>query len=120
MFKELPLHYCPKYTIRFALRLRKQMTKAETLLWKALRRKQCEGMKFRRQVPIGEYIVDFLCVEQYLVIEIDGRIHEKQEYHDARREAFLRRRGYRIVRFRNEDILRNLSAVLDLIARSRK
>ena len=75
-------------------------------------------MKFRRQSPIGWYVVDFLCMEKSLIIEIDGGIHEKQRGYDREREAILRERGYRILRFTNAEVLRRLPSVLHAIAQT--
>src|SRR5580693_6990659 len=79
----------------FARMLRKRMTSAETILWRALRGSRFEGHKFRRQVPVGKYIADFLCVEEKLIVELDGAPHDgmEQQIHDARRTIWLRRGG---------------------------
>ena len=100
------------HKIRFAKRLRKNMTEAEVLLWNALRGRKCNGLKFRRQVPIAWYVVDFLCMEKSLVIEVDGGIHDEQQQYDLEREEDLRNRGYYILRFSNEQVMNNLSDVL--------
>lgn len=102
--------------IRFARRLRKRMTDAESILWKELRSRKCNGFKFRRQVPIAWYVVDFLCMEQSLVIEVDGGIHSEQKQYDAEREEDLQNRGYHILRFTNEQIVQNLPSVLNTIS----
>lgn len=89
------------------------MTLAEKIMWKVLR--ECSFAKFRRQVPLGMYIVDFLCIEHRLVIEIDGPIHEFQRRYDLERENVLRRKGYRILRFTNDDVCNDRMRVVSLI-----
>ena len=91
------------------------MTDAERLLWRALRGKQLNGHRFRRQHPIGQYIADFACVEQKFVIELDGGQHQEQFVYDEQRTAFLRKHGWQIVRFWNNDVLNNLAGVLSTI-----
>ncbi len=100
---------------RFAKRLRKRMTKAETILWDALRSRCLDGLKFRRQVPVGWYIADFLCFEQSLIIEIDGPIHDMQKEYDAFRETYLSQKGYRVIHFTNTEVINDLSFVLSKI-----
>ena len=108
--------YVAPKTLSRARSLRQKMTSAETLLWSQLRRGNC-GMRFRRQRPIGPYIADFACVPARLVVEVDGATHgsEAERRHDARRDAFLRTRSWRIIRVTNEDVHRSLDAVLELI-----
>ena len=94
--------------------LRHNQTIPEQILWRAIRGRKLGGFKIRRQVQIGSYIVDFICYDKSLVIELDGREHltpEKLEY-DAKRTAFLKERNYRIVRYYNNDILNRLDFVL--------
>jgi very-short-patch-repair endonuclease len=96
-----------------ARRMRRAGTDAEAALWKALRDRRLGGWKWRRQVPLGPYIADFLCVEQGLIIELDGGQHgdpERAEY-DRRRTAYLQRLGYRVRRFWNVDVLSNRDGV---------
>ena len=83
--------------------LRQNPTEAETRLWSRLRGRRLNNHKFRRQVPINPYIVDFLCVEQRLIVEADGSQHSEDV--DAPRTAFLEAQGYRVIRFWNQDIL---------------
>ena len=97
-----------------ARRLRRNTTKAERLLWDALRKDQL-GWRFRRQHPIPPYVVDFACVEARLVIEADGGQHGRRCDHDLRDKAVLRC-GWRILRFWNNDILKNRAGVLETIA----
>jgi very-short-patch-repair endonuclease len=98
-----------------ARKKRKEPTKAEKLLWQRLRRKQIGGCKFRRQHPIGRYIVDFYCHEARLIIEVDGDVHAFQEEYDADRQAALEEQGCRVVRFSNHDVLKNMDGVLEMV-----
>ena len=97
--------------------LRKNATSAERNLWRAINAKQIEGFRFRRQVPLLGFIVDFICTEVRLVIEIDGATHSTDEevMRDARRDAALRAEGNSVLRFRNEQIYENLDGVLETI-----
>jgi very-short-patch-repair endonuclease len=90
------------------------MTDAERKLWFALRDRRLVGTKFRRQVPIGRFIADFACYELRLIIEVDGGQHS-QSVRDMRRDAWLSERGFRVLRYWNSDVLRNLDGVLDRI-----
>ena len=92
------------------------MTNAEQILWKELRGRQCAGLKFRRQAPIAQFVVDFLCMERSFIIEIDGDVHREQKEYDTWREQELQRRGYRILRFRNEAVLQELPYVIQQIS----
>ncbi|ACL73427.1 conserved hypothetical protein [Thioalkalivibrio sulfidiphilus HL-EbGr7] len=98
--------------------LRKQSTDAEQLLWFHLRGRRLAGYKFRRQVVIETYIVDFLCVEGRLIVEADGGQHAEQRRYDARRSAELETLGYRVIRFWNHEILADIEPVLDEIFRA--
>ena len=102
-------------TLLKAKRLRKDMTDAERKLWSALRNSQLAGAKFRRQQPIGPFVADFVCQERQLIIEADGGQHAADDA-DARRTQFLESKGYRVLRFWNNDILSNLDGVAELIA----
>ena len=82
-----------------ARQLRKNPTEAERVLWQHLRLRQLEGYKFRRQQPIGQYIVDFVCFEHRLVIELDGGQHSQQNSYDSQRAAWMERQGFRVLRF---------------------
>jgi very-short-patch-repair endonuclease len=95
--------------------LRRQMTDAEKRLWRHLRNRSLGGFKFRRQCPLGPYIVDFICVEKNLVIEVDGGQHAGNEAQDAERSADLDKMGYRVVRFWNNQVLQETEAVLNAI-----
>jgi very-short-patch-repair endonuclease len=94
--------------------LRRDMTPAEKLLWQELRPNKL-GVHFRRQQVISGFIVDFYCHKADLIIEVDGDIHDLQQKEDILRENTLRALGLRIVRFRNEEVLNNLSSVLEKI-----
>lgn len=100
-----------------ARKLRKQETLAEKVLWRRLKAKKCYGLKFRRQHALHNYIADFYCHEQRLVIEVDGMIHNLQIQfeHDQNRTAELQRLGIRILRFTNEQVMNNLSSVVEEI-----
>ena len=99
-------------TSLFARELRKRLTDAEQRLWTRLRQKQLDGFRFRRQQPIGPYIVDFFCPEVSLILEIDGGQHASTEVRDASRTDWLEARGYRVMRFWNNDVLGNTEGVL--------
>ena len=94
--------------------MRSQQTDSEHRLWQILRAKRLAGHKFRRQVPIDHYIVDFACLKQRLIIEADGGQHSASLC-DARRDAYLRRQGFRILRFWNNDVFNNEEGVLTSI-----
>jgi very-short-patch-repair endonuclease len=102
-------------TRRNAKELRHPQTRAEQKLWGALRDRQLGGFKFRRQAPIGSYIVDFLCFEKRLVVELDGETHLKQEFYDWQRSDILARQGYRVLRFVNCQVYADLESVLQSI-----
>ncbi len=85
--------------VRFSKQLRKQATEAEQRLWQHLRAHQCAGLKFRRQQPIGTYIVDFICFEKKLIIEVDGGQHQETVVYDAKRDEWLGREGYMSIAF---------------------
>jgi very-short-patch-repair endonuclease len=95
--------------------LRQNRTDAERAVWARLRRKQLDGIRFRQQVPLGPYVVDFLCPEQRLIIEIDGGQHMLATNADDERTAWLEARGFRVVRFWNNDVLKNLDGVIESI-----
>src|SRR4051794_40133214 len=98
-----------------AKRLRSNMTDAERRLWYRLRAHRFAGLKFKRQAPIGPYIVDFICFENKLIIELDGGQHAGSA-RDCTRDAWLTKEGYRVLRFWNDDMLKRTSAVLEIIA----
>jgi len=93
------------------------MTPEEEILWEKLRNRRFENVKFRRQVPMGNYIADFLSYSERLIIEVDGGIHDLPEIEEKEeeREEYLEVRGYRILRVRNEEVQNNLPSVLQKI-----
>jgi len=101
-----------------AKQLRRNMTSAEGILWARVRRHAILGRLIRRQHPIGPYVADFACVSGALIVEVDGATHStgKELAHDLRRDAYLAAEGWRIMRITNEDVYRNLDAVLQAIA----
>jgi very-short-patch-repair endonuclease len=98
-----------------ARRLRREATAAEKKLWRRLRNEQIPGFKFRRQQPIGRFIVDFFCPDAKMIVEIDGDTHAGQEAYDASRTGWLTKQGYRVIRFVNADVLHHLDTVLETI-----
>ena len=98
--------------------LRRQQTDAERKLWRHLRNRQCGGYKFRRQVNIGRYIADLVCLDAKLIIEIDGGHHLQQECSDSIRSRDLELRGFRLLRFWNHEILNDTVLVLEAIYRA--
>ena len=106
--------YDPKLVSR-ARKLRKQGILSEVLLWNQLRNRSLRGYKFFRQKPIGPYIVDFLCEELSLIIEIDGYSHQEKDQYDKNRDGFLRSFGFYVLHFQDEDIRKNLTGVLMVI-----
>ena len=97
--------------------LRKSMSNAERKLWYALRLRQLDGARFRRQHPMGPYIVDFVCLEKRPIVEVDGPQHAEEEHvaRDERRDRWLNGEGYRVMRFQTIDVYRNLGGVVDTI-----
>lgn len=100
----------------FARQLRRTMTEAEERLWRELRGRGLDGMKFRRQVPVGSYVADFLCADALLIVEIDGSQHAESAT-DVVRTKFLNEKGFRVLRFWNDEVLREMNAVCDTIIR---
>ena len=107
-------HY-PRRALPIARTLRQPQTDAEALLWYYLRDKQLDGYKFRRQHPIGPYIVDFACLSRKVLIELDGGHHAEQQEQDEARDRFLRNEGYRVLRFWNNEVFENCGGVLEAI-----
>ena len=101
-----------------AKRMRREMTRAETLLWRHLKADRLSGLGFRRQTPMGNYIADFVAHSCKLVVELDGESHDFEERlrHDARRDEWFASRGYRVLRFTNIDVMKNLEGVVLVIA----
>ena len=98
-----------------ARKLRKNLTEAERTLWRYLRLRQFDGNKLRRQQPIGRYIVDFVCLEKKLIVEVDGGQHSEQVVYDSERNEWLERQGFRILRFWNNQVLKEIDAVKERI-----
>lgn len=92
--------------------LRQRATPSEALLWQALRNKQLGGRRFRRQQPIGPFVVDFFCAAEQLVVEVDGPIHDRQGEADAERQQILEALGYRVLRLSAELVETDLAATL--------
>jgi len=99
-------------------KLRNNPTDAERALWRQLRLRHFGGHKFRRQQPLGPYIVDFVCLEKRLIIEVDGGQHNEQIGYDAKRSAWLEAQGFRVLRFWNHEVLQQIEAVKETIARA--
>ena len=102
---------------KFARELRQRQTDAERALWARLHNRQLDGVKFRRQQPVGPYIVDFISSERRVIIELDGGQHgeDTKEKRDKERTARLENRGYEVLRFWNNEVLMNMEAVLERI-----
>jgi very-short-patch-repair endonuclease len=94
--------------------LRKQATNTEWSLWFHLQAKQLEGLKFRRQQPIGKYVVDFVCFEKKIIIEVDGGQHSENDY-DKERDEWLKKEGFKVLRFWDNEVLSNMAGVLEVI-----
>jgi very-short-patch-repair endonuclease len=116
--REKPQWRISKPLRRRAKGLRRDITDAERIVWYELRAHRLHGASFRRQTPIGPYVVDFVCHAAKLIIEVDGGQHFEPGHlaHDARRSAYLAARGYRVLRFSNLDLMKNKSGVLEAIA----
>ena len=106
-----------KGQVSFARDLREEQSDAEKAIWMRLRNRELEGVKFRRQQPIGPYIVDFVSLRRRLIIEIDGGQHneDREKERDKERAMRLEQRGYRIIRFWNNEVLANPERVLERI-----
>jgi len=99
----------------FARRLRRQATEPEDILWSLLRNRRLDGLKFRRQVPLLGYTLDFVCIDRRLIVEVDGRQHGWKADYDAERTAEIERFGFTVIRFRNAEIIDDRDAVLAAI-----
>ncbi|MEC4748716.1 endonuclease domain-containing protein [Methylomicrobium sp. Wu6] len=95
--------------------LRSDQTDVEQLLWQQLRNRRFYNYKFRRQFPIAPYIADFACLDLKLIIELDGSQHTEQKLYDNQRDIFLEQRGFKVIRFWNNDVIDNLEGVLESI-----
>jgi very-short-patch-repair endonuclease len=100
---------------KLAKTLRKGSTDAEMLLWQRLKARQMEGIKFRRQQPIEQFIVDFVSFEKRIIIELDGGQHAVSKGKDYERDKFFSESGFRVLRFWNNEVFENISGVLDKI-----
>lgn len=99
-----------------AKQMRAGQTPAEKLLWKYLRAHRFHGLKFKRQKPMGGYIVDFVCMEKYLIVELDGAHHLQQQEYDAERSKWFQAQGFRVLRFWNQEVSSDIDSVLAKIA----
>jgi very-short-patch-repair endonuclease len=95
--------------------LRKNLTEAERILWQHLRLRQLGGHKFRRQQPLRSYIVDFVCLEKRLVVEVDGGQHSSQHSYDEQRTAWIEAQGFRVQRFWDHEVMQNIEAVKETV-----
>jgi very-short-patch-repair endonuclease len=117
--EEYPIYYgATTKILGIAYDLRYSMTESEKTLWKKLRNKQVKGYRFRRQHPIGEFVVDFFCYEAKLIIELDGEAHDNpfQMERDLERTKILKSLGLKEIRFKNEEVLTHIENVISTIA----
>ena len=98
--------------------LRRELTDAERKLWYGLRDRRLDGRKFRRQYALGRYVVDFVCLEEMIIVEVDGSQHADTAAEDAVRSSWLEGQGFRVLRFWNNDVLKNIDGVLTQISAS--
>ena len=107
----------PTDQLTFARKLRRDMTNTEAALWRCLRASSLDDLKFRRQVPIGAYVVDFLCVQHRLIVELDGRPHDRpeQKQYDVERDRWLTAQGYKILRMPNDTVMGGGNMVFEKI-----
>ena len=110
----MPHQVVPPAKRAFARTMRRGATEAEDRLWQELRGRRLNGIKFRRQVPVGRFVADFLCSDSMLIVEIDGSQHADSA-HDVKRTAELNGRGFRVLRFWNDDVLKDMNSVCDTI-----
>ena len=103
------------HTQKRAGSMRRRSTEAERVLWQRLRARQINSRKWRRQQAIDQYVVDFLCYELRLIVEIDGDVHPFQEREDVARQSYLEAQGFQVLRFTNDDVLTNLDGLLRVI-----
>ena len=106
-----------KKNVNLARKLRKEQTPQESKLWSIVRNHKFYGLEFRRQYPIGDYIVDFICREKKVIIELDGGHHNELENleYDRQRSLYLEKRGYKVIRFWNNDIDNNIEGVYAML-----
>lgn len=105
-----------RHNVPAARDLRRRATSAEDLLWEMLRDRRLAGLKFRRQHPVGPFVIDFCCPARRLAIELDGGVHETRRQEDTEREAVLTAAGYRVLRFPNGAVCERMEEVLSTIA----
>lgn len=98
-----------------AKRLRRDMTDAERVLWRELRAHRFAGFKFKRQEPLGDYVVDFICHAAKLIVELDGGQHADREAADVERTRWLESQGFRVLRFWNNEVLANIEGVMQVL-----
>jgi very-short-patch-repair endonuclease len=116
MYVQLEMYYgANQITFEKAKELRKNMTETEKILWQYLRKDKINGLRFRRQHPIDIFIADFYCHKAKLVIEIDGYIHNHQKEYDIGRTEELKKYGLKVIRFTNEEVLKNIEKVVEKI-----
>ncbi|QDT35797.1 endonuclease domain-containing protein [Stratiformator vulcanicus] len=108
----------PAFAERRAKELRQTLTGPERVLWNGLRGRRFAGLKFRRQHPIGPYIVDFYCDAKKLVVELDGASHDSRGEYDKARQSWIESEGYKMLRISNDDVLQNLEESLLAIAKA--
>lgn len=113
-----PKYHSPPAVRQRAKELRWQMTPAEIALWERLKTKQLYGLKFRRQHPLHHFILDFYCHAHQLVVEVDGGIHQQQRDYDESRTEWLTQRGFKVIRFTNEEVLNDIETILQQIAQA--
>ncbi len=102
----------PADILRYARKMRKAPTEPERRLWQRLRGKQLAGFKFRRQHPLGRFILDFYCHAVKLAIEVDGESHVGKEAYDQRRTRWIEAHGIVVIRFSNQEVMQNMEGVL--------
>ena len=115
----MPHQKVPNINRANAKQMRRQPTEEEDILWQAIRGRKLEKLKFKRQVPIGNYIVDFACMEESLIVEVDGIQHADNHY-DKKRDDELAERGFTILRFWNDEVRNDLVMVCDTILAATK
>ncbi|WP_422300615.1 endonuclease domain-containing protein [Candidatus Binatus sp.] len=114
-----PTRLIAKQPLARARTLRRESTDAEKRLWSLLRNRNLDGWKFRRQVPIDSFIVDFCCIEARLIVELDGVQHaDDRKHYDDMRTRELRARGFRVLRFWNSEVMREIEGVIQEISRT--
>ena len=104
------------HLIPLARKLRRNNTDVERLLWNYLRDRQLDGFKFKRQQPLGNFIVDFICFESKLIVELDGGQHAEDTEADLIRTRWLESQGFQVIRFWNNDVLQNIDGVWQVIS----